>query len=315
MNWGLGHATRCVPLVAQFLAEGKDVVLAGNGESIKYLKAQFPQLRVLYLPEFDITYSKSNSQVWAILRSLPRLCSSYVADYLTLRNLLKVEHFDLVVSDNRFGLHSCLTHCVYITHQLLVRMPKGWQWLEGVVHRLHLSVIKRFDECWIPDFPLDAGVRLSGELTSRYALPANAKFIGPLSRFSTAEVADAADKSVDFPVVAILSGPEPQRTLFEQQICSEYNNCGTKVLLLRGKPSAPSIRITHNNITILPHLDDKRLARYLRGCTTIIARSGYSTIMDLYALGVLSKAKLRPTPGQPEQEYLARWIPCIVGFL
>ena len=60
-------------------------------------------------------------------------------------------------------------------------------------------------------------------------------------------------------------------------------------------------------------MDDAELAEVLRHAKHIIARSGYSTIMDLAALGLLnskiknriSKIELIPTPGHPEQEYLA----------
>ena len=62
------------------------------------------------------------------------------------------------------------------------------------------------------------------------------------------------------------------------------------------------------NITLVPYLGDEELAGVLHGARHIITRSGYSTIMDLEALGVLGKTELIPTPGQSEQEYLAFWV-------
>ena len=302
LNWGLGHATRCVPIVERLLAEGNDVVLAGNGDSLAVLRQKFPKLNLLRLPDFEMTYSKGKSQVLAMIRALPSVICSSFADHRALKRLLKTEHFDMVVSDNRFGFFSKHTHSVYITHQLQIRMPRGLRWMEGFVHWLHLRVIKHYDECWIPDFdPGKKGWNLSGELTCRYPLPKNARFIGPLSRFEGIE----ADADASFDIVVVLSGPEPHRTFFEQQILEKYSNGMQKVLVVRGKPSLPPTRTVHNNITLLPHLDDLQLSSYLKGCKKIITRSGYSTIMDLYSLGVLEKADFTATPGQTEQEYLA----------
>ena len=81
-----------------------------------------------------------------------------------------------------------------------------------------------------------------------------------------------------------------------------------RVLVVRGQVGEPMVKWQHDNLTLVPHLPDQRLAAVLQGCRTIICRSGYSTIMDLAALGVLDKARFCPTPGQSEQEYLAHWL-------
>ena len=80
------------------------------------------------------------------------------------------------------------------------------------------------------------------------------------------------------------------------------------LLLVRGKVSEPKTTIHKGNITIIPSISDAELVSAVAEAQKIIARSGYSTIMDFEALGVLHKAELHPTPGQSEQEYLAEWL-------
>ena len=112
-------------------------------------------------------------------------------------------------------------------------------------------------------------------------------------------------ENTEYSVVAILSGLEPQRSIFERAILERYANTSEKVLLVRGKVAEAQTKISRNNITIVASLSDQALLDAMEQATTIIARSGYSTIMDLAVLGLLHKAELYPTPGQSEQEYLA----------
>lgn len=306
LNWGLGHASRCVPLIRRLLADGHQVVLGGDGESLTLLRKHFPALAVLPLASLELRYGSGNRQVLAMLRALPRIIRSARRDHALLNNYLRYEQIDEVISDNRFGLWSAKTHCVYMTHQLLVALPRPWQWLEPVVARWHRRVIAHYDECWIPDESVCAngGQGLAGRLSHPGQLPANAKYIGVLSRF--AGRAFTADKT--YRVVAVLSGLEPQRTLLEQDILQACENSDDTVLIVRGKIHEPPTIVKHGKVTIAPWLDDDHLASYLLGAERIICRSGYSSVMDLYALGVMQKVEWRPTPGQTEQEYLAHWL-------
>lgn len=301
LNWGLGHAARCIPLVHRYLQEGHEVVLAGDGDALLLLHKQFPVLRQLLLPALRLTYSSGNSQTGAMLRALPKLLLHSIRDHCALQRLLDEESFDLVISDNRFGFFSRKAKCVYITHQLLVPMPFHFTWAEPLVHRLHLCIMYRFDEVWVPDYAGENN--LSGDLSHRYPLPPHAHFIGPLSRFT--DYQSTIRTTSVYHTVAVLSGLEPQRSLFEQQVIAQCIADGKPALIVRGKPAEPFCRITQGNITLVPWLRDTELVDCLYGAKQIVARSGYSTIMDFDALGVLSKAHLVSTPGQPEQEYLA----------
>jgi UDP:flavonoid glycosyltransferase YjiC (YdhE family) len=343
LNWGLGHASRCVPLIQRFLDEGHEVILGGDGDSLTLLRKHFPKLRYVYLAPLNLRYSKGSRQVFAILRAIPRLIAWSIKDHAILKAVLREEHIDMIVSDNRFGLYinrkssivQSSIEAVYITHQLHIMLPKGWRWAEGIAERLHRCIYRRFDEVWVPDFE-DPANSLAGEMSHpkssnfQTLKPSNLRYIGPLSRFEISK-SRALEISNHYDTVAVLSGLEPHRTMLEQEIVQRFSGKQDKVLIIQGLMGRPNTTIKRGNITIVPYLSDEDLAAALLGAKHIIARSGYSTIMDLHALGLLSVSpkdglsaersvsitvcqcngplvELLPTPGQPEQEYLAQKI-------
>jgi len=76
----------------------------------------------------------------------------------------------------------------------------------------------------------------------------------------------------------------------------------TPSLLVAGRPGA-DVNI-EGNVTVWPDPSAAELAEALKGAETVVCRSGYSSLLDLAALG--QRAVLIPTPGQPEQVYLAK---------
>ena len=313
LNWGLGHASRCLPLIVRHLRAGDEVVLAGDGESLMMLTKRFPGLRAYPLAPLQLRYSSGKSQIGAVINMLPKLLIWAKADQQALQLILLRESFDLIISDNRPGLYSDRCTTAYITHQIRILMPRGLRWLEPIAQRLHARLIRRFTECWIPDSETENN--LSGALSHTPPLPENARFIGPLSRF---EYEAAEDAQEHYDAVAILSGLEPQRTILEKQLIAEYKQKKESLLLIRGKIGGPQTTLHIANgsslgITILPTLSSGLLRTYIMRAHTIISRSGYSSIMDYAELGLIEKAangdialRLIPTPGQPEQEYLAK---------
>lgn len=306
LNWGLGHASRCVPFIERLQREGHEVVLGGAGESLTLLKKHFPTLPVLPLAQLELRYSEGERQVGAMLRALPRLIRSAWCDHALLKEYLRYERIDEVVSDNRFGLWSTKTRCLYMTHQLTIALPRPWRILEPLLARLHRRIISHYDACLVPDEPAgaDGYMGLAGRLSHPNTLPANTEYIGVMSRFA----GQTYEADSTYATVAVLSGLEPQRTRLEQDICRRFAHTDQKVLVVRGKMHIPPTIVHHGNLTIVPWLDDRHLAAYLIGAQHIICRSGYSSVMDMYALGVLQKVEWHPTPGQPEQEYLAEYI-------
>ena len=319
LNWGLGHASRCVPLIHSLLDEGHEVVIGGDGMSFTLLRKHFPKLRYVYLAPLDLHYSRSGNQTWAMLKAIPRLLLWRNKDRLMLKAILQEEHFDQVISDNRPGLYNKQVECIYITHQLQIRLTKTWQWAEATASRIHARMYTRFNKVWIPDYE-DINHSLAGELSHPSNLRLSRKmtafqYIGPLSRFHSPITHKPSP--INYEVVAVLSGLEPQRTLLEQELIERYNGKEERVLIVQGLVNHPNTRIKRGNLTIVPSMADAELVPALLNARHIIARSGYSTIMDLEALGLLSVGnnkplpvhiELIPTPGQPEQEYLAVWL-------
>lgn len=303
LNWGLGHATRCIPLIRQYLLAGDEVVLGGDGESIALLRQIFPHLRVIDLPSLELRYADNAKQRGFYLRAIPALIRFTIADHYYLRQQLAIEHFDLVISDNRFGLFSRQTRCVYMTHQLYVQLPKRLKLFQSLARALHAHIYKRYDEVWVPDYA-DAKENLAGALAHGRRFDQQATYIGPLSRFQTLDSRLSTPDS-RYTTLAILSGLEPQRTLFEQALVERFRGSETPVLIVRGKVNSPKSTTHIGAVTLVTHMSDKELLPLMQYADKIIVRSGYSTIMDLAVLNLLYKAEFHPTPGQSEQEYLA----------
>lgn len=303
LNWGLGHATRCVPLIREQIDAGNEVVIVADGYPLKFLREEFPQLRTIEYPSYPVHYSKTNTQVFALMKFLPKMFRKIHQEHLWLKKLLQAEHFDAVISDNRFGLWNKTVRSVYITHQVMIKMPKGLKILEPVTYFLHKKIIEKYDECWIPDYETDGG--LSGDLSHKYPLPKNAHFVGVLSRFS---VLKDTEPDASYDNVIVLSGVEPQRTMFEQEMIKKYRDRNEKTIIITGKPSEKVQTEKVGHVTLLPHLPSEKLVALFKGCRKIISRSGYTTVMDLEVIHCLNKAEIFPTPGQTEQEYLVEYL-------
>ncbi|MCB0804866.1 MAG: hypothetical protein KDC05_03655, partial [Bacteroidales bacterium] len=231
-------------------------------------------------------------------------------EHQTLEKLVEEHQFDAVISDNRYGAYSENVPSVFMTHQLFIRTPAHIKVMEPVLFRMNHHYISRFRECWIPDLP--GKENLSGELSHKKAVPANYHFIGPLSRFRglSKEIHD-----IKYDLLALISGPEPQRSIFEEKILRDLEKSSIKAAILSGKPESMNHRRLNENIEIFSHLGTKELFALINESKLIVSRPGYSTLMDLMSVG--AKAVFVPTPGQTEQEYLAEKMKSegIFGFL
>lgn len=236
LNWGLGHASRCVPLIHRLLDEGHEVVIGGDGMSFTLLRKHFPKLRYVYLAPLDLHYSRSGNQTWAMLKAIPQLLLWRNKDRLMLKAILQEEHFDQVISDNRPGLYNKQVECIYITHQLQVKLTKTWRWAEAMASRIHARMYTRFNKVWVPDYE-DINHSLAGELSHPSNLRLSRKktefqYIGPLSRFHSPITHKPSP--INYEVVAVLSGLEPQRTLLEQELIERYSGKEERVLIVQG---------------------------------------------------------------------------------
>ncbi len=298
LNWGLGHATRCVPVIEELMQQEASVLLAANGQAGEFLKQTFPKLPYYNLPGFDIQYQKTDSFNSNFIRQLPGLFRSVQTEHTECMKLISTYSIDAVISDNRYGLWHPQKPCVLVTHQLNLQGKGLQKIMVPAANALIQHYIRKFSFCWIPDYPAMPG--LAGKLSHKAKQLANQRFTGPLSRFS---VTPENATETEYDLIAILSGPEPQRSIFEQLIIEQARLVKHKIVVVRGLPGHSDLPAKGKNLLIFNHLPADEMKKYIARSRNIICRSGYSGIMDLNALG--RHAFLVPTPGQPEQEYLA----------
>ena len=251
LNWGLGHATRCIPIIRSLLDLGFTPIIASDGMALLLLQKEFPKLKFLELPSYNIEYPVKE-----------------------------------------LGVYSKKIPSVFITHQLNV-LSGNTSWLTGKVQRL---IIKKFNECWVPD--CEEKPNLSGKLGHLKKTLDSIKYLGPLSRMTR------RDTPQKYKLMVLLSGPEPQRSILEEILKNQLKNYSGNTIFVKGIVQEQSIVQQVGNCTYYNFLTSDELEEKMNESEMIVCRSGYTTIMDLAKLQ--KKALLIPTPGQYEQEYLAK---------
>lgn len=302
LDWGLGHATRCIPIIQCLLQEGASVVIAASGPQKALLAVEFPQLEYLPLQGYGIQYASGRTgTLLKLLAQIPTIYYSIARENAWLHQLLATRKIDAIISDNRYGLHhpNCLS--VIITHQLRIKSPFG-RMSENWLQKWNYRFIEKFNTCWIPDFKEQAKA-LAGTLSHPETMPKNeVTYLGPLSRF---EASPASTEKKPF-ILILLSGPEPQRTQLEAILIQQAKSLPHHFILVRGLPENKEAPTTINHLISYPHLPAESLHTLIQEAELVIARCGYSTVMDLFCMG--KKAILIPTPAQTEQEYLATYL-------
>jgi hypothetical protein len=332
LDWGLGHATRCIPLIKQFVAAGHQVIIGADKHPLALLKLEFPELRSVVIPGYELSYGEKGSALKLFYESV-QFFKFIKKEQVFIAPIIDAYKIDMIVSDNRYGLWSKKVTSIIITHQLYVKAPIG----EKIAQKNIKQLIHNLDECWIPD--VSGTPNFSGDLAHLKPFEHPHQFIGPLSRFSgekmhTSRVFDpqkTASRSIvghEYDVIAIISGPEPQRTIFEKLVFAQLSQNNLKEVVVRGLPAnnfiaitaegssqqspekikiSPPVKLPYNveKIEIFDHFPTLELLKYIEKSKVVVCRAGYSSIMDLSVLG--KQAILVPTPGQTEQEYLAKY--------
>jgi len=292
LDWGLGHATRCIPIVRALLAQGAEVVLASNGGAYDLLRREFPHLPIKRLPAYNIRYASEN-MFWNMAGQLPRIGRTVWREHQVVQNIIADHDIRAVISDNRFGCFSKKVPGVLLSHQLNIQIPNYI--LKKIVDCVICKIIHQFDECWIPD--ATGANSLAGKLAEAKC-EFKIRYLGSLSRMRPLAVPKKYD------AIAVLSGPEPQRTHLEQKILTQVRALPQRFLIVQGKTASFFEKDITENIKMVSFLTGDALNEAIAAAGCVICRSGYSSVMDLAALG--QRAILIPTPGQTEQEYLAQ---------
>ena len=293
LNWGLGHATRCIPILNALLKYDFEPILASDGNALAFLRKEFPNLEYIELPSYNITYPRNGSFKWHFLKKSPSILSSIKKEQKVISSLVDSRRIDGIISDNRFGVFSKKIPSVYITHQLNVHSGST-SWISSKFHR---RKIHRFDECWVPD---TINSSLSGELSNSKNIKIKVKYIGHLSRFKKETV------ETEYDLLVLLSGPEPQRGILENLLLEQLNNFEGNIAFVKGVIEDKQTKVVNENMTTYNYLNSFELNEVINKSALLLSRSGYSTIMDLARLG--KKVFFIPTPGQYEQEYLANHL-------
>ena len=326
LEWGLGHATRLCPIISE-LKKRNRIIIASDNSSLKFLKEEFPSLEFVKLSSIRIKYSKySNFMAFKMFFSVPKIIFGIIKEHFQVKKIIKQYDINVIISDNRFGLWNKGIYSIFITHQITVQMNKILKFMEYPLYLLNKFFINKYDECWVPDCKYENN-NISGNLSHKYQAHKNTKYIGILSRFTNKEITNKKITNFKlritngdtckflknkYEVVAIISGPEPQKTIFYELILEQLKSTNYRALIISGNLSK-IINKKNKNIRIVNHLSTIEMYLVLKNSDFIISRAGYSSIMDYISLK--KSAILIPTPGQTEQEYLANYLSSKKMFL
>jgi UDP:flavonoid glycosyltransferase YjiC (YdhE family) len=303
LDWGAGHTTRCIPIIAHLLQLGHNPILAGNAAQQRLVNRYFDRpINSIYLEGYNVTYSAWNRFAQAgILSQLPRLLNSIKQENEWLQQQALLLQLDGIISDNRYGLYHPAIPCVIMTHQLRIMTGLG-SIADNLVQQLHYRYLNRFNTTWIADNATDP--TLAGDLAHPAQMPDNFRFIGPLSRL--ADIPENTIRQQEPAILILLSGPEPQRTTLSRILWEQALQMNERIVFVEGTEAALVPENIPPHITHYRRLDNKQLITALQQAAMVVCRSGYSTIMDLTAIN--KKAILIPTPGQTEQQYLGKQL-------
>lgn len=302
LNWGLGHATRCIPIIQKLLQANHNIFIASDGRAGKLLQIEFPDLPYFELPEWDVQYVKDDENLgWAMLKQTPGVLYSIYKENKKIQKIVEANNIEIIISDNRFGCYSkqCKKN-ILISHQVEVLMPKGVEYLDKLAKFSNYYCFNKFDELWIPDFIDNRNISGKLSFVNENKLHIPYYYIGQISRFKKENL------TIEYDLAVVLSGPEPQRTIFENIILNQLSTFDGKAIVILGKPELTNKKQQNKNVEILQFANAEQLNTILNKSKIIIARSGYSTVMDIVQLN--KKAIFVPTPQQTEQEYIAEYL-------
>lgn len=293
LNWGLGHATRCIPIIRALQDNNYIPIIASDGIALELLRKEFPNIQTLELPSYQIEYAKNGANFkWKLIKNSPKMIRAILEEKKIIQNWIEKYAIDGIISDNRLGVFSKKVPSVFITHQLNV-MTGNTTWITS---KMHQYIIQKYTECWVPDLP--GTPNLTGKLGHTDNPNLKTKYIGPLSRLQKKLIPKKYD------LLVILSGPEPQRGMLEKHLKKEIVKYSGNVIFIEGNIEKEQKTTAIGNVTYYNFMNSTELEQAFNESEMVLCRSGYTTIMDLVQLR--KKSFFIPTPGQYEQEYLAK---------
>lgn len=298
LDWGLGHATRSIPLLKYLTEKNFEIIIACKPTQKSLLATALPEAHYEILKSYSIRLGKTRwSTRLQLLLQGPKFWRGIRQEKKVAAQLIKKYQPSLILSDNCYGFRSKKCRSVLITHQLSIRTGFG-PFADQLLGWLNHRMIHAFNECWVPDSRPTTG--LAGTLSTpsqSFSLPL--VYLGGLSRLMDCPSPPIKNGTL----LILLSGPEPQRSLLEEKILPQAMLLKQKTILVRGVSDGKKRSSLNEWLTVIDFMEGPELKECLCAAEWVICRSGYSTLMDLVRLQ--AKAVLVPTPGQAEQEYLA----------
>lgn len=286
-----------MPIANYLHQQGAKVYICASGSARSLMQMECIYAVFVEDVPFEVTYSKNKTVNWfKLIAQLPKMLLQVYQEHQLLKKIVHEHQIDMVISDNRYGFYHAHIFSVFITHQLQIKVPFAAQLVNSINHYF----INKFNVCWVPDFE-SSDKSLAGELSRNKTLK-HVQYIGPLSRAN--ESKNIEDKNAS--VLYLVSGVEPQRTIFEKIIIQYHTQNAHKAILIRGTTHSNNRVKPKENLIVYDMCDAKQLQSLISACKYVVCRSGYSSIMDL--INWKKDAVLVPTPGQNEQEYLAEYL-------
>ena len=299
-SWGLGHATRDLPLIHRLLDDGHTITVVSSDRALGLLKQELGQrCEFLEWPDMPLTLAKSAPLSYAkFTLSLPLALRAIIAEHVALDRLLRRHQFDRVISDNRFGIRTSKVTSFQLAHGLRFIAPRRTAIVELFMEYIYYRCFGPVTQLVVPDFADDG---LSGELSHNLRLLESHRinYVGILSGIRRLEVEEDLDCYVS------ISGPEPQRSIFEDITLRQVYDIPGRVVVSLGKPEEAGRSWNNGRATIYAYVNRHQQQMLMNRARMVVSRSGYTTMMELAELG--KPALYIPTPGQTEQEYLASY--------
>lgn len=295
LPWGLGHATRCVPIIKKLINNGHHIILASSGNALSFLQKEFPFLKTYDTYASEIKYAKNKRHIQVqLLKGSFKMLQNIKKEKKLTQKICRQEEIDFIISDNHLGIRHKNVQSVIISHQLNINHNiAGW-----IANKVYRYFLNKYDQIWVPDSR--GKLKISGKLSNWKKAENKTHFIGVCSDMKQEETLEKYQFCIS------LSGPEPQREILEKKLIEIFKNIGFKSIMIGGKIEAKQTHTQHNQLSYFNYMQLDELSEVMNASKYIVCRSGYSSLMDLAI--IKKKGILIPTPQQPEQIYLAQHL-------
>ena len=89
LDWGLGHVTRCIPVVQALIDNDFDVLLAADGNAAQLLIKEFPKITILPLSGYNVSYSNNKALfTLKLISQIPKILSAIKCEKIWLKQII-----------------------------------------------------------------------------------------------------------------------------------------------------------------------------------------------------------------------------------